>query len=376
MSHEPPQTNPLPPDRPTEPHPDDIPLIRAAQIDLIDERPEYVAAQVAPRRTRLALILFVLTVGSTFFAGGSQFGGAPMRNPETGAIEVRLDWNAFIKNGLIYSISVLAILGAHEMGHYLQSRRYRVPASLPYFIPMPVSPLGTMGAVIVQGAGFADRKALFDIAISGPLAGLLIAIPVNWWGIAHTKIVQVAPHGVGYSNPLIVDWMVSIIHRPMAPNEDIALTPIVFAGWVGIFITGLNLIPIGQLDGGHILYTLLLRKSHLVARGLFFFALFMVLFGGMFFNAGYGSWGVMLFLIWMMGIRHPPTANDRVPLGWPRVLLGWATLAFIFVGFVPSPMYQAEPVQPRRPAPKPSPDDILVDQSPGRSLAAYSRVSR
>ena len=129
------------------------------------------------------------------------------------------------------------------------------------FIPLPFSPLGTMGAVIIQQAGVANRKSLFDIAISGPLAGLAVAIPLNWWGIQHSQVIPVPPNSVGWTNPLLVEWMIGWIKEPLRPGQDIVLNPILFAGWVGIFITGLNLIPIGQLDGGHILYCLLGRKA-------------------------------------------------------------------------------------------------------------------
>src|SRR5258708_33902912 len=105
----------------------------------------------------------------------------------------------------------MVMLGAHEMGHSLQARRYRVPASLPMFIPMPFGPLGTMGAVIVQGAGVADRKAMFDIAISGPLAGLAVALPLNWWGIQQSTVVEAVPNQMGWTIPLIVEWMIGLI---------------------------------------------------------------------------------------------------------------------------------------------------------------------
>jgi membrane-associated protease RseP (regulator of RpoE activity) len=333
---------PLEPYRPPEEvFEDETPLIRAAQIDLIDERPRYASEQVVSRRSRLALILFGLTVLTTFWAGYKQFSAVTLVD-ESGNIKGYrvLNWEQCTLNGLTYSVAVLTFLGAHEMGHYLQARRYRVPASFPYFIPVPFGPLGTMGAVIVQGAGFANRKALFDIAISGPLAGLVVAIPLNWWAISQTKIATIPQGGIsGYNNPLIVEWMVALIHRPMAANEDIILTPLLFAGWVGIFITALNLIPIGQLDGGHIFYTLLLRRAQIATRWIYRTLVAVVVLGALFVSQTFTAWTLMLILLGLMGSVHPPTADDQVPLGLPRIILGWLTLAFIIIGFVPIPFY-------------------------------------
>jgi membrane-associated protease RseP (regulator of RpoE activity) len=275
-------------------------------------------------------------------------------NPETGRVERVIIWRRTLFNGLTYAAAVMVMLGAHEMGHYLQARRYHVPASLPMFIPMPITFLGTMGAVIVQRAGAADRKAMFDIAISGPLAGLAVAVPLNWWGIQHSYVFTVPPNPSGpvWTNPLLVEWMIGWIQRPLQPGQDIYLTPILFAGWVGFFITALNLIPIGQLDGGHILYCLLGKQAHMVARALYLGAITFVVFQVLRGNIQYAFfWSLMLVLIGLMGTRHPPTANDHVPLGIPRIVLGWLTLAFILVGFVSSPVYLGETgAPPRQPA--------------------------
>lgn len=310
------------------------------------------------------MILFLLTCSSTIYAGTSQF-RVPMTvidpstgkklvaiaiDSTTGSKRVLTNWRQSLLNGLTYATAVLVMLGAHEMGHYLQARRYGVPASLPLFIPMPVGPLGTMGAVIAQQAGTADRKSMFDIAISGPLAGLAVALPLSWWGIQNSHVEPLLPNAAGWSNPLIFEWMIGWIHQPLQSGEDIVLNPILFAGWVGIFITGLNLIPIGQLDGGHILYCLLGKKAHQIARALYFGAISFVVFQFVQGRTEYSAWTLMLILVGVMGTRHPPTADDRVPLGKTRVILGWLTLAFIFIGFVSSPMYESKgPSEPHAP---------------------------
>jgi membrane-associated protease RseP (regulator of RpoE activity) len=285
----------------------------------------------------------------------------PIVDPATNRQLYLPDLQRSLDNGLTYAFAVMLILTAHEAGHYLQARRYGVPGSLPMFIPMPFGPIGTMGAVILQEPGVANRKSLFDIAISGPLAGLLVALPLNWWGVLHSKIVEMKPDVGGFTNPRIVEWMIAWIHHPLKPGEDIALTPILHAGWVGIFITSLNLIPIGQLDGGHLLYCLIGRKAHRVAQALYFGAVAFVLFQVFRGNKEYYVWTLMLLLVGLMGPRHPPTADDNVPLGLPRIILGWLTLAFVLVGFVSMPMYTTP--RPEQPAAAVQPSG--AGQSPG-----------
>lgn len=260
----------------------------------------------SPPRRMLPLILFAATCVSTFLVGGLE-----------------------------YSAALMAILVAHEMGHFLQARRYGVPASWPWFIPMPISPLGTMGAVIVQSSGYADRKQMFDIGITGPLAGLVLAIPITIWGLQGSRIENLEAFGDGLSfgNPPLLLWLAEWhFGKPLLPNQDFVLTPLLFAGWVGILITALNLIPIGQLDGGHILYGLICRRAHSVARLLLSAAVIWTM------ATGNWSYSVMIFLMLTMGVRHPPTRDDSVPLGPFRIVLGWLTLAFVLIGFTPNPI--------------------------------------
>jgi membrane-associated protease RseP (regulator of RpoE activity) len=244
--------------------------------------------------------------------------------------------------GPIYATGVMGILLAHELGHYFQALRYRVPASPPMFIPMPFLMLGTMGAVIVQGAGFANRKALFDIAISGPLAGLVFAIPIAWWGLQDSTVVTIDPSqgALILGDPLILKWMYEARHGVLAQNQEVALNPLLFAGWVGIFITALNLMPIGQLDGGHILYTLIGRKAHWVAYGIVGCTIaWMVIQQD-------PSFALMIGLLYAFGLKHPPSADDTAPVGVFRILLGWLVLAFVFIGFTPFPITAQQPTPP------------------------------
>ncbi len=302
-----------------------------------------------PRQSRrprvvLPLLLFVATCVSTFVVGGEMFGETvtvrQLVELDDGQRLFRLvpvpDWGAAKTwaSGLKYSAALMAILLAHEMGHYLQARRYGVPASWPWFIPMPSPPMGTMGAVIVQASGYADRKQLFDIGISGPLAGLVLALPICVAGLQNCEVRVPEPgqSTMAFGDPLILQWLANWVVGPRPPGAELWMNPFLHAGWVGLFVTALNLIPIGQLDGGHILYCLIGRKAHAIARGLLWSAIaYMIVTRNW-------SYAVMVFLLVMMGAKHPPSRDDSVPLGRFRQMLGWVTLSFIFVGFTPVPI--------------------------------------
>jgi membrane-associated protease RseP (regulator of RpoE activity) len=294
--------------------------------------------RLPPRRTSLLVpsVLFLATCYSTYLLGKETFASYRLSVPTA------LGWvhcDDPERGGLLYCVSVMGVLLAHELGHYLQSLRYRIAASLPLFIPMPISPFGTMGAVILQRDNSADRKQMFDIAISGPIAGMLVAIPLCIWGIQHSYIIDVDPANSGpkFGTPLLLDWMSDWIRGPLPETRSLTVNPQLFAGWVGFFITALNLLPIGQLDGGHILHCLLPRQAAKFASALYTFLMTAVIFGGWFYDRRLYSWSLMLFLLWRMGTEHPPTSDDSIPLGWGRTILGWLTLAFIVIGFTPIP---------------------------------------
>ncbi len=254
-------------------------------------------------------------------------------------------WTTYAANGLAYAVPLMLILLAHEFGHFLQAVRYRVPASFPFFIPMPFPPLGTMGAVIGMGAHEGDRRALFDIAITGPIAGFIPAlfccvIGLNYSTVRTETVLpptleavrqQQRAGEIHLGSPLIFQWIEQWQFGELAENQDVVLHPLAFAGWVGLLVTALNLIPIGQLDGGHILYALLQRKAHFVSQGLMIAAITMV------FVMRYWGWSVFLALLLFIGTKHPPTADDTVPLGLGRTVLGWAALLFVVIGFTPTP---------------------------------------
>jgi membrane-associated protease RseP (regulator of RpoE activity) len=262
--------------------------------------------------------LLLATIASTYFVGWYEKHGA---------------WE-----GAVYCLSVMTILICHEAGHFIQARRYGVHSSLPYFLPMPMPPIGTMGAVIRMSSNIPNRKALFDIGITGPLAGLVPTLIFTVVGIMLSKPVDLANvANLANSHDTVINapWLMEMIEQwrfTHAPNLAIDLHPLAHAGWVGLLITSLNLFPIGQLDGGHVLYAILRRGAHVVAILLLAAAIVAVIF------LGFGTWTLMLFLLVLMGPRHPPTADDQTPLGVWRIVLGLLTLAFLPFGFTPVPI--------------------------------------
>lgn len=288
-----------------------------------------------PPRRWLPFFLFIATIFSTFYV----YILPVLQNDSFSILDAYAHDGALtpdqeqyisstIENGMIYSAAIVFILLCHEMGHFLQAKRYGMAVSWPYFIPIPLPPIGTMGAVIVMPARIGSRRALFDVGITGPLAGLVPTLVCCVLGIYWSDLVH-AKGNLG--DPLLFKIILDFMGKTIPQGYDIALHPLAFAGWVGLFITCLNLMPIGQLDGGHILYALLRKKAHTVATLLLLTGIACV-----FFMHLYG-WMVMIFLLILMGPKHPPTGYDNEPLGLFRTVLGWLTLAFIPLGFMPEP---------------------------------------
>jgi len=287
-----------------------------------------------PRRVMLPAVLFVVTCLSTFWAGASLWtgwGGGTEGSMLSYPNHLRWMVVAHWQEGFIYMVAVLAILLAHEMGHFVATLYYRIPASLPFFIPFPISPIGTMGAVIGMAGSRADRKQIFDIGIAGPLAGLVLAIPMLVYGVKQIDFSVPVRGPLAFDCPLLMRWFVAWFHPDYAGHTQIAgsqLNPLIMASWVGLLITGLNMMPISQLDGGHVTYALFRRRAHAVARGFLLFAVvFVVVFAP--------HWAIMVVLVALIGTDHPPTANDRVPLGWFRTALGVVSLAIPILCFPP-----------------------------------------
>jgi membrane-associated protease RseP (regulator of RpoE activity) len=228
--------------------------------------------------------------------------------------------------------AVMSILMAHEMGHYLACRYYRVDASLPYFIPFPM-PLhaGTLGAFIRIREPFPDRRVLFDIGIAGPFAGFLVCLPVLVLGLWEAQVVPRSPSdGLVYGLPLLFRWAAWAVLGPVPDGNMILIGPVGYAAWFGLLVTALNLFPIGQLDGGHVMYAMLRRRALVVSRMALLVALLLVLW-----RPTWLLWAVLVFIV---GRPHPPTLNDPRPLGRLRVALGVVGMLVFALCFTPSPI--------------------------------------
>jgi membrane-associated protease RseP (regulator of RpoE activity) len=233
----------------------------------------------------------------------------------------------------MYSFTVMTILLAHEMGHYFTSRRYGVSSSLPYFIPFPFSPFGTLGAVIRMKGTITDKRALFDIGVAGPLCGFILAVPSVFIGMKLSLPIKVplhAPVGSVLGDPLLLKLAERMIVGDLPTGYDILIHPIAYAGWVGLFITALNLLPIGQLDGGHIVYGVFGEKSKFVSRILIPFLFLLAVF----YNVG---WFVLAALLLIFGIGHPEPLDAETPLDPKRKVLAFIMLLIFVVSFVPAP---------------------------------------
>ena len=294
-------------------------IIRAEVVEVMAGAP-WQWQEVRPvrprRRWRLPLLLFVATCLSTWLAG----------------IDLKDGWWAGLLLGLRYAVPVMTILICHEMGHFLQAWRYGVYASLPYFIPMPISPIGTFGAVIAMEPRMGHRRALFDIGITGPLAGLVPTLIFCVVGLHYSKpeIASHAHEGWSYGAPLLFRFLAGHI-VPQVPEADVlVLDPMAFAGWVGLLITSLNLIPIGQLDGGHIVYSLFGKKSYYA--GIAAVVVLMVL--GVLFWQGWLFWALIAVLI---GLRHPPIFEEE-RLDLKRKTIAFAGLVIFVLSFTPAPL--------------------------------------
>ncbi len=229
--------------------------------------------------------------------------------------------------GVPFAGTLLFILGVHEMGHYVAGRLHGVQVTLPYFIPVPFG-LGTFGAFIQMKSPVENRKQLFDVGLAGPLAGLVVAVPLMVVGLLQSQVVargNVAPMGSSLLLRALIDVFV-----PHASNQVIALSPIAIAAWFGLLVTGFNLLPMGQLDGGHVAYAVLGKLAQPVAMLTF---LAMLVLG----YTTWAGWYTWAFFAFITGLRHPAPLNDITPLDWGRRLVGLGSLALLFLLITPRP---------------------------------------
>jgi membrane-associated protease RseP (regulator of RpoE activity) len=271
------------------------------------------------------LALFVATVLSTLYIGALY---------QTGEFEGwRMLWR-----GWPFSLSLLLILGTHELGHYFAARYHNVPVSLPYFIPLPTrfSLIGTMGAFIRLKAPVKNRRALLDVGAAGPLAGMVFAVPILLYGLA-TSEVGPLPVDTSYilEGNSILYWLAKFIvfGRPLpAGGVDVQLNQVAWAGWVGLLVTGLNLIPLGQLDGGHVAYVLFGKK----ARQLFWPAIIGLI--GLAALTSTPMWFIWVVLLYFLGRYHAVPLDDVTALDSRRRLIAFFTLLLFVLVFTPVPI--------------------------------------
>jgi membrane-associated protease RseP (regulator of RpoE activity) len=291
---------------------------------------------IAPPRTRerywLYSLLFALTLVTTCMVGAAMQNDFERNVPFD--LEHSLDlWGYFwshpaaLLQGVPYSLTLLLILLAHEFGHYLASAFHQVDASLPYFLPSPI--LGTFGAFIRIRSPIYSRRALFDIGIAGPLAGFVFLVPALAVGIAFSKVIPgIAHEGSHHFGVPALQWLLQHAIFPGAASSDIYLHPVARAAWVGMFATAMNLLPIGQLDGGHILYSFFPARHRAVSKALCILMLPLGIF--------WRAWFFWAIILWWLGRRHP-AIYDSTELGDARRTLGWVALAIFILCFTYQP---------------------------------------
>ena len=291
--------------------------------------PESVEKEVAEKHARpwMNWLLFALTIGTTTWAGAAHQGVDLLREPGRFAV------------GLPYALGLLAILGVHELGHYFMARHHRIRVTLPYFIPVPFA-LGTFGAFIKMRSPVENRRALFDVAIAGPLAGLVIAIPALLIGLRSSVIVAATAEpvagmmhgGTFVGSSVLLAFLAKLSLGPaLLEGHALQLSPLAFAGWLGLMVTALNLLPIGQLDGGHIAHAMFGRRAGDTIGSV---AMWTLLLLGLFVWPGLLTWAIIVFFI---AGRGTPPLDDLTPLTPSRRWLGYAAFTILALILTPLP---------------------------------------
>ena len=294
-------------------------------------------ASPRPLRVTRHVVLFILTFITTTLAG--SFFSASYAS-ELGNASPTLSLTTLLVHGLWYSGSVLAILGAHEFGHYFACRYYGVDASLPYFIPLwlplPVPMPGTLGAVIRIRQPIASKREFFDIGIAGPIAGFLVILPVLAIGMSQSTIVTLPKDFVGwqFGEPLLFRLVAQLFHGTLAEGQSLNVHPAGWAAWFGLLATALNLCPVSQLDGGHISYAVFGRASSVITLVVTACMIALTIYSGAYF-----LWTVLVVaMLYFMGRHHPRTSDENEPLDAPRLWLAAFAAAMLILSFTPIPL--------------------------------------
>jgi membrane-associated protease RseP (regulator of RpoE activity) len=272
------------------------------------------------KRVWVNVLLFVATVGTTLAVGAMQRGGDITRPA---------DWLL----GVPFSASLMGILLCHEMAHFTASRRHHVAATLPYFLPVPHPLLGTFGAFIKMESPIPDRRALLDIGAAGPLAGFAVALPLTIIGLHLSAVVphaDIVKGSLALGDSLLFRALTHLVKGPL-PGREVMLHPLALAGWIGMWVTAMNLLPMGQLDGGHVSYALFGPRSVWVAR----VALAALVGLGFMWN---GWWVWAVFVLLLVRLKHPAPLDEAVALGPARRFVGWLVFFIGALTFIPTPV--------------------------------------
>ena len=274
------------------------------------------------------IILLMITLLTTLFAGYWQ--------ENCSGFKELLNNPFLLYKGIPFSLTLILILGAHELGHYLMAKKRGINATLPFFIPSPHPLVGTFGAFIKIKGPIPNRKSLLDIAVAGPLSGFLVALPAMIIGIrlSEAQFPAVANEAaslceVTMGSSLLISFLIKNLVEPLPSSYLISMHPIAFAAWIGFFVTALNLLPIGQLDGGHIIYALFPGRHRTINK----ISLFLLVPLGLFWQ----GWFLWALVIIIFGFKHPSLMEEHSPLDKKRKMLGILALAIFFITFVPVP---------------------------------------
>ncbi len=275
----------------------------------------------------LPLLLFGITIFTTLWAGAYQVN----TKPATGAWDFLTKYPGSLLNGWPFAATLLGILVTHELGHYVLSRVHRVPASFPLFIPGPPQFIGTFGAVIRMRSPIMQRRALFDIGVAGPIAGFIAAVIASIIGLSFSYVIpKEHAFGLQLGEPLLLQGFAWLMFGPIPTTHDLVLHPIAFAAWFGFFVTAINLLPLGQLDGGHVAFAVLGRQQQRLAYATVPILLYLGF-------TGWPGWILWVGMSAMVGLAHPPVVNPYQGLGKTRQLVAWGALCIFIVTFAPVP---------------------------------------
>ena len=284
---------------------------------------DYSSVKPSRNNIRTNIFLFLATLITTTAVGSLMAGSNPLTSISG------------LAKGLSFSVALLSILGVHEFGHYFAARYWGVSVTLPYFIPAPFPPIGTFGAVIKMKSSIPNRKALVDIGAAGPIAGFMVAVVASIIGLGMSEIIPSrAAESFIYlplGDSIIFKFLTQMTLGPLPDNSDIILHPVAFAGWLGLFVTALNLIPFGQLDGGHVLFALSPRFHELFRR----MRIPLLLFMGLTFWAGWYVWALILLFI---GRPHPYPDHMDAKLGTLRIIIAFTAIIIFFLCIMPTPV--------------------------------------